>query len=91
MEMQNVKLAEMVARERTLQAQVEEFREAEQAMADGMRDSEVRSKHLSDSLVEKEASEGELLEKLRQMEMRHGTLQVQTHAHTRTHTALLPC
>ena len=76
LEMQNVKLSEMVAREQALLSQVEEYRAAEQHMADGVRGAEVRSKALADSLVEKESTEEELLEKLRQMEMRNGTLQL---------------
>lgn len=88
LEMQNVKLSEMVAREQALLAQVDEYRAAEQQMADGVRGAEVRSKALADSLVEKEASEEELLEKLRQMEMRNGTLQLLLERSEKLHASL---
>ena len=88
LEMQNVKLSEMVAREQALLSQVEEYRAAEQHMADGVRGAEVRSKALADSLVEKESTEEELLEKLRQMEMRNGTLQLLLERSEKLHSTL---
>mgnify|MGYP000548112231 CR=1 FL=1 len=88
LEMQQVKLSEMVAREQALLAQVDEYRAAEQQMADGVRETEVRSKALADSLVAKEASEGELLEQLRQMEMRNGTLNVLLQRSEKMHSTL---